>query len=370
MRGDDSARTGLARRLRALRDRHWPDVRITQAHLCDALGVSVPLISSWESTRTIKIPPVHRLEDYAAFFATRRSIANGVTRLLPLSELTPAERDVQRSLLAELIRLRHAAMRSQVSAETDTEPATPVVDAFREGPWHFPAGEPITIICSQLPEEDRAKIPFLVPSKGDYIELYKYSDLDSLFELWGHVRAANPHSMVTLRATEDLHSDDLTTHVALLGGVDYNEVTASTLARIKLPVRQVPDWDGEKGPYFEVEEGGSTHRHYPVTTGSDDDIRLVEDVAFFYRGVNPHNVERTLTICNGMYARGVYGAVRALTDARFRDRNAAYLRRRFGAAQAYSVLMRVTIEGRIVVTPDWTRDMFRLHEWSEPIHGD
>ncbi|MEW9547604.1 hypothetical protein [Nonomuraea sp. NPDC050783] len=368
MSGDDSARSALARRLRELRDGHWPDLRVTQAQLRDAFGVSVPLISSWESVHLVKIPPMHRLEKYAAFFATRRSLAGDTARVLPLAELTPDELDEHKRLLAELTRLRQAALRAQLAAEDAG--GVPSAAAFLEGPWHFPEGEPITIICSQIPEEQRARIPFAVPSQGDYIELYKYSDLDSLFELWGHVRAANPHSQVTLRATEDLRSDDLTTHVALLGGVDYNEVTASTLARMpELPVRQVPDWEGERGPYFEVAEGSGTRRHHPVTTRSGDDVRLLEDVAFFYRGVNPDNRERTLTICNGMYARGVYGAVRALTDARFRDRNAAYLRERFGQARSYSLLMRVRIEGRVVITPDWTLEAFRLHEWSEPTHG-
>ncbi|SEG57064.1 hypothetical protein SAMN05444920_103225 [Nonomuraea solani] len=365
MSRDDDARTALARRLRELRDSHWADLRVTQAQLRDAFGVSVPLISSWESTHAVKIPPLHRLDKYAAFFASRRSVANGTTRVLTPAEMTAEERDRHHELYTELTRLRQAALRSQ--SDFDNADSVRLPDAFSEGPWHFATGEPITIICSQVPDEDRAKIPYASPLSGDYIELYKYSDLDSLFELWGHLRAANPHSPVTLRATEDLRSDDLTTHIVLLGGVDYNEVTASVLDRIDLPVRQVPDWEGEKGPYFEVTEGGDTRRHHP-RYGADR--RLLRDVAFFYRGVNPDNEQSTLTICNGMYARGVYGVVRALTDSRFRDRNAAYLRSRFGAAQSYGILTQVRVEGRVVVTPDWTLEKFRLHEWPELTHGD
>ncbi|MEV0379026.1 helix-turn-helix transcriptional regulator [Nonomuraea sp. NPDC050643] len=365
MSRDDDARIALARRLRELRDSHWPDLRVTQAQLRDAFGVSVPLISSWESTHAVKIPPLHRLDKYAAFFASRRSVANGAARVLTPADMTSDEREEHDRLYTELTRLRQAALKFQIAAENTESTRSP--DAFLEGPWHFPAGEPITIICSQVPAEERAKIPYASPESGDYIELYKYSDLDSLFELWGHVRAANPHSPVTLRATEDLRSDDLTTHLVLLGGVDYNEVTASMLERIELPVRQVADWEGEKGPYFEVAKGEETHRHHPEYSAGR---RLLRDVAFFYRGVNPDNVERTLTICNGMYARGVYGVVRALTDSRFRDRNAAYLRSRFGAAPSYGILTQVRVEGRVVVTPDWTLDKFRLHEWPEPTHGD
>jgi hypothetical protein len=243
-------------------------------------------------------------------------------------------------------------------------------EAFLEGPWHFSDGKPITIICSQLPAQDREKVPYVSPQSGDYIELYRYSDLDSLFELHGHLRAANPRSLVTVRAAEDLHSDDLTTHVVLLGGVDYNKITEAMLKEIRTPVRQVADWDGEKGPYFEVHPGGAgPRRHYTVAPDSDEGEQLLEDVAFFYRGENPHNAKRTLTICNGMYARGVYGVVRALTDERFRDRNAAFLRERFGEAKSYSMLTRVKITGGVVITPDWTKEEIRLHEWPEPGDG-
>ncbi|TMR08603.1 XRE family transcriptional regulator [Nonomuraea turkmeniaca] len=368
MSGDDFAGTALARRLRELRLSRWLDVRVTQTQLSEALEISVPLISSWESTLAGKIPPLHRLENYSRFFATKRSVAYDRARLLDESELSPDERDEHKKLFAELTRLRQQALRHQSVGEA-TEPS-PAESARRRGPWHFPKGEPITIICSQIPEEDRARIPRADPANVDYIESYRYSDLDSIFELWGCLWRTNPDSQVTLRTTEDLKNDDLTTHVVLVGGVDYNAITAYALEQIELPVRQVADWDSEKGPYFEVKEDGDTQRHYPHTEGADDSLRLLEDVAFFYRGVNPFNVERTLTICNGMYARGVYGAVRALTDTRFHDRNAGYLESRFGDAESYSILMRVGIQGRLVVTPDWNKAAARLHEWPGSTHGD
>jgi len=91
---------------------------------------------------------------------------------------------------------------------------------------------------------------------------------------------------------------------------------------------------------------------------------LLEDVAHFFRGNNPYNARRTVTLCNGMYGRGTYGAVRSLTDAKFRDRNEGYLRERFQGAPSFSILMRVrTNPNGAVVTPDWTLAEDRLHEW-------
>ncbi len=70
-------RQKLARRLRALREDRWPGMKITQPQLAQALGgekpLSVPLISSWESQSNPRIPPLARLDGYAALFATIRS---------------------------------------------------------------------------------------------------------------------------------------------------------------------------------------------------------------------------------------------------------------------------------------------------------
>ena len=68
---------------------------------------------------------------------------------------------------------------------------------------------------------------------------------------------------------------------------------------------------------------------------------------------------------NGMYSRGSFGAVRALTHPDFQERNAAYISRRFPDADTYSVVSRVKIVANEVVVPDWTADNVRLHEWPE-----
>ena len=131
-----------------------------------------------------------------------------------------------------------------------------------------------------------------------------------------------------------------------------------------MPVRQVADWSTVGGQYFEVEKEGRVAQHKPVLEENGDRVILREDVALFARAVNPFNRKRSITICNGMYARGTYGAVRALTDIRFRDRNAEYLQSRFGDSDSYCILMRVPIVNGATLTPDWTDgDNFTLFEW-------
>src|SRR5258707_12503470 len=85
----------LARRLRALREDRWPDIKVTQSQLATALSadrpVSVPLISSWESLTNPKLPPIPRREAYVTFFVTTRSSTGHGPRMLEAGELTHLE---------------------------------------------------------------------------------------------------------------------------------------------------------------------------------------------------------------------------------------------------------------------------------------
>lgn len=359
---DQDPRQALARHLRLLREERWPNMKITQPQLAQALGgerpLSVPLISSWESPSNPKIPPIPRLEAYAAFFATERSVAGNPPRVLSLEQLTEPERRARDELLGQLMSLRRDAMRA-----TDTPGPNVEFEAFSSGPWRFDDGKPITIVCSQLPPELLERMPYTNRDDPDFVELYTYADLDSLFELHGHLRAANPTSHVTYRTAEWLQPDDYTTHLVSLGGVDWNRATVSLLDQLQLPVRQVAR-DTPEEAYFEVEEDGHIAQHRPRLEQIAGRRVLREDVVLFARAVNPYNRLRSVSICNGMYSAGSYGAVRALTDARFRDRNAAYLRQRFGSSESFCILSRVRVEPGAPLTPDWTIPANRLFEWS------
>jgi transcriptional regulator with XRE-family HTH domain len=353
----------LARRLRALREETWPGRKITQLQLARALGgVSVPLISSWESQSNPRIPPLPRLNAYAALFATPRSFDDDPGHLISPQDMTDEESRAMGQLKQELMGLRNGAMGAGATAPEKGR-ADEISESLTSGPWRFEDGNDITVVCAQWPQKVLEKIPYASVDDPDYIELLTYSELDSLVELYGHLRAANPTNQVNFRRANKLEPDDYTTHLVTLGGIDWNTITSSALRKLELPVQQVADWDTEGGQYFEVEESGTKTKHRPALEQSADQTVLREDVALFARAVNPYNRKRTITICNGMYGRGTYGAVRALTDARFRDRNSEYLRTRFGDSNSYCVLTRVPIVNGATLTPDWTTDEYTLFEW-------
>lgn len=147
---DGRSQAALAQRLRELRTQ-WPSVVVTQRQLAEALGVSVPLISSWESAATPAVPSEGWLQAYARFFATARSVEGERPRLLELRELTDEEEQARRALVDELVELREAAARpASERAQTG---------ALGGRFYYFPDGQPVRIIYSHLPKYELLRPP-------------------------------------------------------------------------------------------------------------------------------------------------------------------------------------------------------------------
>jgi transcriptional regulator with XRE-family HTH domain len=354
---EDPARR-LARRLRTLRIETWPGTRVKQDDLAQAIHASPPLISSWESGKAL--PPRERLQAYATFFATERSVSRRPFRLINEAQLTADERGRRDDLFRELTALRDGVQSQSAHGQ---QPMVPIGDPFAQSHYRFPIGQDITIVCSALPPNKLDPAPFTDPDSPDYFDAYRFADLDALLELYGHIRAANPLNKVRIRAPAEVRDDDYTSHLVLLGGVDWNYITRELLHLLELPVHQLERESDFVPGGFKVDKGGKEITLPPTLRKVGDRDVLVADVAHFVRAVNPLNDKRTVTICNGNFKHGTQGVVRALTDERFRDRNEAYLRARFAGETTYSVLSRVAVILGKVVTPDWTNDDEVLHEW-------
>lgn len=352
--------TTLAQRLRALREGRWPRRPITQAQLAMALGdgerLSVPLISSWESVSNPKVPPPRRLEAYARFFATERSLEGDAPHLVAAVDLTDAEREQRDRLLTELTALREAAHpRAGAQRVTAGWPHDRLL--------RFPEGQAITIVCGLMPYGVRPERPYTDPEHPDYEEFFNFADPRALMELFGYLRAVNPYSDVIYKTSQEsaVTTDDYSNHLMLIGGVDWNLVTRDLLRQIDIPVRQLNrDEDSDLGGFEVTDEHGEPVLHQSRVSR---DGRLLDDVVHFYRGPNPYNRERTVTLFNGNFTRGTLGSVRALTDPKFRDRNEEFVAEKFAGCAEFSLLTRAAIANNQIATPDWTIVHRRLHEW-------
>lgn len=333
-----SASQALAARLRRLRE-EWG---LTQPQLASALHVGPSIVSMWEKETAPRIPPLNRLEGYATFFSTRRSLSGDRLRILPEEQLKDDEQARRSVLLKELGSLRAAAMQAG-------EPAT--LGKF----WRFADGGPVRIICGELPKQTRPG--YAQGSNHNYIQLAAYADLDALMELFGHIRAANAESDVGFELATRIESDDLPAHLVLLGGQAYDQVPAGLRDRIDLPLRRILADKVKHGEVLEV--GGKCF--YPKF--EDDGGLVTQDVGLLARTPNPFDPSRTLTICSGVFTRGVYGAVRCMTDGDFRSQNEDYLASRFGDAKRFAIVTRVPVIDHATATPDFTSGSNRLYEF-------
>jgi transcriptional regulator with XRE-family HTH domain len=361
----------LARRLRELRESQ----RLTQAALARALSdetrVAVAAISSWESLTNPKLPSQERFRSYALLFAQEHDNED-TPHLASERDLTAAESERFHGLHQELIGLRDA-VRGQVGS--------PIGGLYT---WEFERG-PITIICPEAPAAARS--PLAYEGNPNYTRMYRYADLDSLIELWGHIRASNPELEVGHRLPAEVIPDDLSGHLVVLGGIGWNQV-AQRLQRVlnHLPVQQVGVPGVENGEIFRLSRGDG-HDYRPqwedrvdaaqgvldagrikAAQAEDAWLRgrprdLVEDVALLVRLPNPFNHSRTITICNGVYSRGVLSAVRTLTDKAVRERNEAYIANRFPDG-SFALLLRVPMVNGEAISPDLEIPENRLYEWS------
>lgn len=349
----------LAFRLRQLRLEHWQGSRLTQAALARALGGTEPLapatVASWENKTQPKLPPRERLDAYAQFFATRRSAKGAKPVLVPVDSFDADEREEYDKLRGELLELHAAASGTNRGGETAPAPRS----------WLFDDDGPMTIICAPLPD---AEMPEMANRENpNYTELLSFADLDAMVELLGHARSENPGMDVFFKSTPTVTADDLTGHVAIIGGVGLNDIALRFLQDFpelrRLPVSQREDNDVDPhGEYFVTEIDGKEQPH--LSRWSNPEFSgLLEDVGLLVRMQNPLNSGRTLTMCNGIHSRGVYGAVRSLTDKRLRESNERYIAKNL-PGNHFGVLMRVqVIEGQ-TMTPDFSNPRTILHQWS------
>jgi hypothetical protein len=355
----------LAARLRALRKAHWPDISITQTQLAEVLAqrkvASVQLISSWERVLNPALPPEDRLSAIATFFSTRRSVEGGRFRLVQEASLTETEARERLKLYRELSHLRQAAL-----AEAGNPAATLARSTHSivgSGPWQF--DEPVMIVCAELPEKLHAHVGTFGSVDPDGSELSNYADLDSLVELYGHIRAVNPDIDVGFRRASHLRDVDLTQHLVFLGGIDWNPATRDAMRLIDIPIVQRSMDDDPSRGYFEAGAGGEARTFAPVFESRDSGRVLVEDVGFFLRAPNPLHKRRSVTVCNGMFGHGVLGTVIALTSKICRDDNTDYLADTFAGLDTFGLLFRVRFMNGRVVPPDWTVPGTVLYRWPE-----
>ena len=289
--------------------------------------VASATLSSWESTTNPKTPPAARISTYARFFSTPRSMEGG----------TPprTRRRTTQPSWSGSVNSKHEL--------SDLAGANPKPD----------------IRSSSKPDRDRdlpdgACLGTEPTGEGAGSELHKmhqYGDLDALIDLYGHLRAENPTLDVFHRLTSDVVSDDLTSHVVLLGGVGWNKVTR----RFQEP-SSGPDYPGGSGRlddrrHLQVATADGDDFHYPEYEDLGDGSELIADVGYLARLRQPvqgqpyaHDLQWN------PQPRGIRRST--LPDrSRVRDENERYIADQFPGGE-FAILLRVPVVTNETLSPD------------------
>jgi hypothetical protein len=267
----------------------------------------------------------------------------GEPHLLSEDQLTEVEVDRFRELESKLLTLFY-----------------PENQAARRS-FQFDAG-PVIVICPTAPPEVQG--PLADEQDPNFTKLRQYGDLDALIEVYGHLRAENPSLDVFHKTTTAVMADDFSSHVILLGGIGWNKVAARfQRATRQVPIEQTMAADYQIGEIFRLQTTEDTESFYPDYEDLGEGKELIADIGYLARLRNPFQHSRTLTICNGIHSRGVFGAVRCLTDARVREANEKYLAERFPGGE-FAILLRVPVVENQTLSPDLLDPSARLYEWS------
>jgi hypothetical protein len=244
--------------------------------------------------------------------------------------------------------------------------------------WHFQGAGAVSIVCAGAPDPPSYASEYHL----NYSRLAKYADLDALMEVHGQVRVENPDSVVRVGLPEGLGQELSLEHLIIIGG-----------AAVKVAIEPGAKTDEAKTSAEAIDEGslvndtelfasdiplpvaqpaGGTHffecavsnERREFFSAYDDEGVLLEDVGLIGRCPHPITPEKTVTVLSGITSRGVHGAALCFINSHIRSGNERYLREKFGNADKFCILMRVTVRNHLALPPNLWSDDVRLYEWS------
>ena len=219
--------------------------------------------------------------------------------------------------------------------------------------WGLKNGDAVTVVCSEL---DNPVVRQNVEPR-EFIYSLKYGDVDAFFEVVVTLLRLYPNIKLHVMSAGEVEDTrlDLTRHLIVIGGPDYNSLAERVLSwRITQFEYRSPDSPSQSAQHPDEiviydKLAGKEYCHTDNT----------KDFGYFERTVNPHNPDSRLVLIGGCHTIGVTGAVKAFSMAESDEgkiprgvlRNALTVAKRIRREKSFSVLVQAERIGQTISIP-------------------
>jgi hypothetical protein len=219
--------------------------------------------------------------------------------------------------------------------------------------WGIKDKDYVIVVCSELDDPGERQYP----EPREFIYNLKYGDVDAYFEVVVTLLRLFPNIKLRVMSSGEVESTrvDLDRHLILIGGPDYNKITARILKKENTRYCY-------RSPY--VEERSHVFPEEIVIYDKFNDKEYCEtndenDYGYFERIKNSENPDKIIILIGGCHTIGVTGAVKAfsMADSEHGEipqvilENAKKVCKKISAKSEFSVLLSVERVGQTINVP-------------------
>jgi hypothetical protein len=175
--------------------------------------------------------------------------------------------------------------------------------------WGIKDGDYVAVVCSELDKPEKRQ--HVEPR--EFIYSLKYGDVDAFFEVIVTLLRLFPKIKLQICSSGEAETMrmDLSRHLILIGGPDYNVITERILKKGITQISYRSPYLGEKAlscPEEIIIYETATNHEYCEHTDE-------KDYGYFERIRNPHNPKSNIILIGGCHTIGVTCAAKALSMA-------------------------------------------------------
>jgi hypothetical protein len=219
--------------------------------------------------------------------------------------------------------------------------------------WGIKDGDHVVLVCSELDEpETRQQV-----EPREFIYSLKYGDVDAYLEVLVTLLRLYPKIKLKVMSAGEAEATrlDLSRHLIVVGGPDYNPLAARVL-----------NWGHTQFEYRSPYISTRSEEHPEEIVLYDKHQRMEychlsndRDFGYLERIENPHNPNSRVIIIGGCHTIGVAGAAKAFSMTGSEDgempasvlRNAALVAKKVGKAKSFAILVEVERIGQTISVP-------------------